>query len=321
MTVSQSVSSKSGDPLPWRFLLAWAIPTWLVFEIMPTKLAHYTMPAYPALALMAGAAIDRLIKDTSLLPAWSRWVSLVLFAFGGVLVAAIMSPWGLSAFRAEAASDFLQDAGRVADIWKQDWSDVGAPFWPFLLTLLALIAAGYFFVKRNFEAALAGIVACSLVAGVSLRTVLLPQQTWIIATDAAIAALNDVCGMPEGPFRKTACASQAPKIVRAIAYAEPSFVFSVKGETILPPKTDAILPPRSEDQRPVWLIDIGDPDGEAALAQITSQAADADRCVRLSRRFVKNYSNNDAQELVAVAVEPDLCSPRPVEPEPTITPE
>jgi 4-amino-4-deoxy-L-arabinose transferase-like glycosyltransferase len=36
-----------------RFCLAWAIPVWLVYEAIPTKLVHYTLPAYPALALLA----------------------------------------------------------------------------------------------------------------------------------------------------------------------------------------------------------------------------------------------------------------------------
>ncbi|SES97979.1 ArnT family glycosyltransferase [Oceanicella actignis] len=33
-----------------RFLLGWAVPTWLVFELTATKLPHYVMPALPALA-------------------------------------------------------------------------------------------------------------------------------------------------------------------------------------------------------------------------------------------------------------------------------
>lgn len=41
--------------LAFRFLLAWAIPTWVMFEIIPTKLPHYVLPAFPALALMAAA--------------------------------------------------------------------------------------------------------------------------------------------------------------------------------------------------------------------------------------------------------------------------
>ncbi len=39
-----------------RFLLAWAGPSWLVFEAVPTKLPHYTLPLYPALFVLAGLA-------------------------------------------------------------------------------------------------------------------------------------------------------------------------------------------------------------------------------------------------------------------------
>jgi 4-amino-4-deoxy-L-arabinose transferase-like glycosyltransferase len=36
-----------------QFLLAWIMPSWLVFEAVPTKLPHYTLPLYPALFLLA----------------------------------------------------------------------------------------------------------------------------------------------------------------------------------------------------------------------------------------------------------------------------
>lgn len=35
------------------FLLCWLVPTWLVFEVISTRLPHYVMPLYPALALIA----------------------------------------------------------------------------------------------------------------------------------------------------------------------------------------------------------------------------------------------------------------------------
>jgi 4-amino-4-deoxy-L-arabinose transferase-like glycosyltransferase len=38
-----------------RFLLAWIVPVWLLFEAVATKLPHYTLPAFPALMLLAGA--------------------------------------------------------------------------------------------------------------------------------------------------------------------------------------------------------------------------------------------------------------------------
>ena len=37
-------------------LLAWVVPTWLVFEAVATKLPHYTLPTFPALAILAAAA-------------------------------------------------------------------------------------------------------------------------------------------------------------------------------------------------------------------------------------------------------------------------
>jgi len=43
-----------------RFLLAWLVPAWVLLELVPTKLPHYALPLYPALALLAAAAlVDR----------------------------------------------------------------------------------------------------------------------------------------------------------------------------------------------------------------------------------------------------------------------
>lgn len=39
-----------------RFATAWAVPTWLLFELMPTKLPHYILPALPALVLFTAVA-------------------------------------------------------------------------------------------------------------------------------------------------------------------------------------------------------------------------------------------------------------------------
>jgi 4-amino-4-deoxy-L-arabinose transferase-like glycosyltransferase len=41
------------------FLLCWLVPGWLLFEAVPTKLPHYTMPLYPALCVLAADALTR----------------------------------------------------------------------------------------------------------------------------------------------------------------------------------------------------------------------------------------------------------------------
>src|SRR3954454_21606583 len=41
------------------FALAWIVPSWIIFEAVPTKLPHYVLPLYPAIALITVLAIGR----------------------------------------------------------------------------------------------------------------------------------------------------------------------------------------------------------------------------------------------------------------------
>jgi 4-amino-4-deoxy-L-arabinose transferase-like glycosyltransferase len=41
------------------FLLSWILPLWLVLEAMPTKLPHYVLPLYPAIAILVMMAVER----------------------------------------------------------------------------------------------------------------------------------------------------------------------------------------------------------------------------------------------------------------------
>lgn len=43
-----------------RFLLAWLIPTWIFFELMPTKLPQYVLPTFPALAILMALSFEQL---------------------------------------------------------------------------------------------------------------------------------------------------------------------------------------------------------------------------------------------------------------------
>jgi 4-amino-4-deoxy-L-arabinose transferase-like glycosyltransferase len=73
-----------------RLLVAWAVPFWLLLELVPTKLPHYILPAYPALALLAGRALAKGLVGTRRhwtgRAAWLLW-GLVPFGLGaGLLV-------------------------------------------------------------------------------------------------------------------------------------------------------------------------------------------------------------------------------------------
>src|ERR1700722_5875001 len=64
-----------------RFALAWLVPTWLVFEALPTKLVHYTLPMYGAVAWLAAAPLVEPIGKKT------RWIGAVLAGLFGVLLA------------------------------------------------------------------------------------------------------------------------------------------------------------------------------------------------------------------------------------------
>ncbi|QCE35441.1 glycosyltransferase family 39 protein [Acetobacteraceae bacterium] len=53
----KSLPSIWKDRFQWqiRFLLCWILPIWLFFELIPTKLPHYVLPVYPAIALLSAA--------------------------------------------------------------------------------------------------------------------------------------------------------------------------------------------------------------------------------------------------------------------------
>ena len=41
-----------------KVLLAWIVPSWIAFELVPTKLPHYVLPLYPALAILIAGVVD-----------------------------------------------------------------------------------------------------------------------------------------------------------------------------------------------------------------------------------------------------------------------
>ncbi len=85
-----------------RFLLAWILPTWLVFELLPTKLPHYVAVTFPAVLLLAA----RWLLDPSARPPprWLARLSLGLWLIAPLGLAGLAialpvvaggSPWAL----------------------------------------------------------------------------------------------------------------------------------------------------------------------------------------------------------------------------------
>lgn len=175
-----------------RFLLAWAVPTWLVFELLPTKLPHYVLPAYPALALLAGWALVSLGD----LRGWPRWVSLVLAAFGAILLAAVIG-----------ALPAVYGPGATLGIVLA------------LVFLAVAIGALVEAARRRVLTALILCVAAGFTWHASARGLAALSASDVHLADRARSAIAELGGSPDWPVFST--------------YTEPSLVFSLGTDTHL----------------------------------------------------------------------------------------
>ena len=62
-----------------RFCLCWIAPTWIVFELIATKLPHYVLPTYPAIACLAAAGLLAPVTRAA-----GRWAVYLVRAFAAV---------------------------------------------------------------------------------------------------------------------------------------------------------------------------------------------------------------------------------------------
>ena len=103
------------------FCLAWYIPYWLAIEVIPTKLPHYALPAYPAMILLMAWSLTDASSANIELARWQQWLRKVC-AFGmfGISIGLAAIAFGITPY-------FL---GYVS-------------WWGLLAALLILIAARY----------------------------------------------------------------------------------------------------------------------------------------------------------------------------------
>ncbi|MDE2133752.1 MAG: glycosyltransferase family 39 protein [Alphaproteobacteria bacterium] len=179
-----------------RFLLVWAGACWVMFELVPTKLPHYVLPVYPALAMLAAAWVLGAQEDKS------RWARVLFYA------AAAQFALGAAVLAAAA----IIVPGLYGD---------GATWWLILLVLAvsvfslgALIA----FLRRAHLAAAASAFAAVVVFYPTLTLGVAPRldQLWVSPRAAAAAMALAKPGDPP------------PALA---GYVEPSLVFLLGTET------------------------------------------------------------------------------------------
>jgi 4-amino-4-deoxy-L-arabinose transferase-like glycosyltransferase len=192
-----------GEPAT-RFALCWMVPAWLVFELTPTKLVHYTLPLYGALIwLMAGALAQPLGPRV-------RRIGAALGMSAAVIATAVCG-WALTAHGA----------------W---WPAVA---WAILAGALFLVAgvAGVWGLARTPAAGLLGACAAALAGHGVLLGLLAPSLSALWLSSRTTDVLDEAGDTPlEGVI-------QGP--VAVDGYAEPSLVFLLGADTQLGGPQDA----------------------------------------------------------------------------------
>jgi len=205
-----------------RFLIAWAIPTWILFEVLPTKLPHYVLPLYPALALAAGWGLVELGKAAR----WQRWAGWGLFAIGAGAFAVVLP-----------VVFVVYGVGTSLDaVWM-------APATNALVTLqidpgsaIAVFAMMALFVSASVST----LVADRLRPGILVLTLaVLSGLGWQVAARGGVFShiqavrLADQVRTIRADRPGPAIGISAGPIVTASSFTEPSLVFSLGTDTVL----------------------------------------------------------------------------------------
>jgi 4-amino-4-deoxy-L-arabinose transferase-like glycosyltransferase len=228
---------RRGEPA-MRFLFAWAGGWWILCEIVPTKLPHYILPAYPALAMLA--ALWALAPRGENEPGWQRWLvklAPVQFLLGILLLAA-----------APIIALHLYGDG---SLW---WVTA-------LAVLFALfgIAAAILLLRGGILKAVAAALACVLILYPTLTLGVAPRlaRIWVSPRLAALVAKDSRPGDP-------------PPVLAG--YEEPSLVFLLGTRTLL--SNGAGAADSGADLGGLALIE--DAQRSAFLARLAEREADAD---------------------------------------------
>jgi 4-amino-4-deoxy-L-arabinose transferase-like glycosyltransferase len=183
MTVSGIISRRREPAV--QFLLAWLVPSWIVFELAVTKLPHYVLPLYPAVAILFAATIER-----NVLSQWIWFVRNTVWWFVAPLIVGILLVAGAIVISHEPV----------------------LAAWPFLATAIVCgLLAWRLYRDEGAEQALVCSSAASVLIAVGAGGFIIPALSPLFPSPALVRVMHESnCARP---------------VAAAAGYEEPSLVF------------------------------------------------------------------------------------------------
>lgn len=179
-----------------RFALCWLLPTWLMFELLPTKLAHYSLPALGGLFWLMAASLREPLGRIS------RVAGVVVLAFASLVFAAL----GIAG---------LSEYGDGGDL---TWAAVTAG-----LFIATALVGGVLIFRQAAGAALVAAGVVGVLAHAAFFGQLAPRLEPLWVSQRLAMALERTGLAPR--------AGVVPGPVEVAGYAEPSLVFALGTDT------------------------------------------------------------------------------------------
>jgi 4-amino-4-deoxy-L-arabinose transferase-like glycosyltransferase len=166
-------------PAVWRarrepgaqYLLAWLIPSWIVFELVLTKLPHYVLPLYPAIAILTVGALERRVLSRSWLVRGAAW-------------------W----FAVPAIAAVIAIVGAIKLTHQPVF-----PAWPILAAAMIFgLIAWWMFEDSRAERSLLNAVLAAMFLSIGIYGIVMPSLTTVFpSAEIARALRNVVCVGPK----------------------------------------------------------------------------------------------------------------------------
>jgi 4-amino-4-deoxy-L-arabinose transferase-like glycosyltransferase len=175
-----------------QFLLAWLVPSWIVFELVITKLPHYVLPLYPAIAILICGAVE--LKVLARQPWLVRGLSWWFVVPAAIAVLAVVGSIYLTRQPAFVAWPF----GAVAAIFG--------------------LFAWWLYDENNAERSVLNAITASFFMYVAVFGIVLPSLTPLFPAVELGKVLRSVeCAQPRAA---------------AVGYEEPSLIFMLGTKTL-----------------------------------------------------------------------------------------
>ncbi len=262
-TLTGGISSQNA-----RWLLCWGIPFWIILEVIPTKLPHYLLPLYPAIALLMAGAISSIHKYEFFKT--TRIIGASLFFAATIILIFITS-----------GAEALYGADR---------------FWVYglgVLIALTALATSLYAAGGQIKLALIGL----FITGFSLST---------SAYGFILPGLKDTQLAPRISAQMRAKNISLPRdggaLIRSPHFTEPSLIYYLGTNILLGEKADDFKQyPHILGQ--IWIIDMKRSDAQERLNSLTKIADYNQTCLRnITHVKGMNYSKGDEVDLAVLSI-------------------